>query len=59
MKSIFEYRKPVTRQEPKDSLAALRETLEQLNAEATETPQTADLKRILMARIEEIERKLA
>lgn len=49
----------MARQEPKDSLAALRETLEQLNAEATETPQIVDLKRILMARIEEIERKLA
>lgn len=56
--SIFEHRKPIdeTRGEP---LEKLRATLTRLNADPEETPGIADLKRILAARIAEMERKTA
>lgn len=37
----------------------LRQTLDRLEAETEETPQIADLKRILAGRIAELERKTA
>lgn len=57
--SIFEHRKPAAAQMHRDSIQALRETLEHLNAEPEELPRIADLKRILTARIHELERKSA
>lgn len=56
--SMFEFRKPIAGQAHRDLLATLRETLEHLNAEP-ETPRIADLKRILAARIHELESKSA
>jgi hypothetical protein len=57
--SIFEYRKPVSEHAHRSQLMTLRETLEKLEAEREETPRTADLKRILAARITELEQKTA
>jgi len=57
--SIFEYRKPTKTQTPRDLLGTLRTTLARLEAEAVETPRVAELKRILSARIAEIERMSA
>ena len=57
--SIFEFRKPPVGGTVRDALKTLRETLKRLNAEFDETPCIADLKRILAARIAEIEQKSA
>lgn len=57
--SIFQHRKPYGDRPLRDSLATLRKTLEQLDAELVETPQIAELKRILAERISEMERKTA
>lgn len=57
--SIFEHRKPPAAQAHRDSIAALRETLDRLNAEPEESPRIADLKRILTARIHQLESKSA
>jgi hypothetical protein len=57
MMSIFEHRRPPTTNQSRDALSTLRATLERLEAEQEETPQLADLKRILMTRILEMERR--
>jgi BMFP domain-containing protein YqiC len=57
--SIFEHRKPVAAQSSRDVLSTLRSTLEKLEAQADETPQMANLKRILTDRISQLERKSA
>jgi hypothetical protein len=57
--SIFEFRKPVSEQPHRNQLVVLRKTLERLEAEPEETQQIADLKRILVGRIAELERKTA
>ena len=57
--SIFACRKPSSERPFRDSLATLRGTLEQLEAEPVETQQLVDLKRILAGRIAEMERKTA
>lgn len=57
--SIFARRKPSSERPFRDSLATLRRTLELLEAEPVETPQLAELKRILAGRIAEMERKTA
>ncbi|MGC2613122.1 MAG: hypothetical protein WA354_03755 [Terracidiphilus sp.] len=57
--SIFEFRKPVAEQPHRNQLVMLRQTLDRLEAETEETPQIADLKRILAGRIAELERKTA
>lgn len=57
--SIFGRRGPAIERPRRDSLAVLRKTLEQLEAEPMETPQLADLKRILVGRIAEMERETA
>jgi hypothetical protein len=57
--SIFEYRKPVAAHSQRDMLGTLRKTLEKLEEEPEETPQVADLKRILGGRIAELERESA
>lgn len=57
--SIFACRKPSSEKPCRDSLAVLRKTLEQLQAEPVETHRIADLKRILAGRIAEMERKTA
>ena len=59
MASIFEYRKPASIQSQRDKLRKLRETLEQLESEGEQTPQIAQLKGILTARIQELESKTA
>jgi hypothetical protein len=59
MISIFEYRKPVHDRPHRSQLLVLQETLKSLEAETEETAQTADLKRILVNRIAELERKTA
>jgi hypothetical protein len=55
--SIFFHRKPTDVQKPKDLVATLRSTLRKLEAEAKETPRIADLKRIIVLRIAELEGK--
>jgi len=55
--SIFEYRKLSGRETTRNALKVLRETLEKLNADPEETPSVVDLKRILTAKIAELERK--
>ena len=57
--SIFEYRKPACTQDSRDVLSLLRSTLKSLEAEAEMTPQTVELKKILVSRISELERKKA
>ncbi len=57
--SIFKHRKPVHDYPHRSQLAVLRETLQSLEAETDQTEQTADLKRILVNRIAELERKTA
>jgi hypothetical protein len=57
--SIFEHRNPPAEQLPPDLLIKLRTTLERLHAQAVETPQMADLKRILTGKIAELERTSA
>jgi BMFP domain-containing protein YqiC len=57
--SLFEHRKPMAAQSSRDVLSTLRSTLEKLEAEAEETPQMSNLKRILADRISELERKSA
>jgi len=59
MMSIFEDFKAAASQSHDDTLAKLRETLDRLEAEREETPQIASLKRVLSARIQEIESKTA
>jgi hypothetical protein len=59
MSSMFEYRKPAVGESQRNKLATLRETLRSLEAEHEETGQIADLKRILAARIRELESKPA
>lgn len=59
MMSIFEHRKPGAGESHRNTLLKLRETLEQLEAEREETPQITSLKRILAARIQELESKTA
>jgi hypothetical protein len=53
--SIFEFRKPAGKQPHRSQLVVLCETLKRLEAEPLETPQIADLKRILAGRIAEME----
>jgi hypothetical protein len=55
--SIFGHRKPRAVEHPRDQLATLRNTLKKLEAESEETPRIAELKRILAARIVELEVK--
>ena len=55
--SLFEHRKPSAAQRRPDLLNGLRATLEKLEAESEETPQMAELKRILSSRIAELERR--
>jgi hypothetical protein len=55
--SIFEFRKPAGEQAHRNQLVMLRQTLNRLVEEPEETPQIADLKRILADRIAELERK--
>ena len=57
--SIFGPRKPVARAPKRNLLTTLRETLQHLEAEPEETPQIANLKRILLNRIAEMERESA
>ena len=57
--SFFEHLKPTAGQPPRDVLGTLRSTLERLEAEQEDTPQITDLKRILMGRIAEMERRRA
>ena len=57
--SIFEHRKPTAARRERDLLGTLRMTLQKLEEEPEETPQMADLKRILSGRIAEMERKTA
>jgi hypothetical protein len=58
--SIFEHRKPAQGEHAsRDALTTLRETLMRLEAEFDDTPRITDLKRILAARIAEMERKSA
>jgi hypothetical protein len=57
--SIFQYRKPVSKQPHRGQLVTLRATLKSLEAESEETARPADLKRILLNRIAELERKTA
>jgi hypothetical protein len=57
--SIFEHRKPAEARSRRDVLGTLRMTLQKLEEEPEETPQIADLKRILMGRIAEMERRSA
>jgi hypothetical protein len=57
--SIFEHRKPQSEQQPLDLLCKLRSTLEKLEVQTVQTPQMADLKRILTGKIAELERKSA
>jgi len=49
----------VAAQSSRDVLSTLRSTLEKLEAQADETPQMANLKRILTDRISQLERKSA
>lgn len=56
--SMFGYRKPVLSESHRDPLTTLRETLDRLEAE-DESPRIEDLKRILAARIHEMEKKTA
>ena len=53
--SMFEYRKPPARMPARDDLKILQKTLDRLNADPEETPGIVDLKRILAARIAEME----
>lgn len=57
--SVFDFRKPVSNEPAQDPLNKLRETLERLNADPEETPGIVDLKRILSARIAELESRSA
>jgi len=57
--SIFEFRKPAAGESHRDTLLTLRETIQRLEAEPQQTPQTATLKRILAVRIQELESKTA
>jgi hypothetical protein len=57
--SIFEFRKPVGEQPHRNQLVVLRETLQKLETEPSETPQIAELKRILSGKITELERRTA
>ena len=56
---LFRDRKPAERQHSRDPLTALRATMANLEAEREETQRIVELKRILAARIAEIERKEA
>jgi hypothetical protein len=56
---IFEHPKPSKDELTRDALTTLRQTLKRLNSEFDETPRIADLKRILAARIAEMESKSA
>ena len=55
--SFFEYRKVEEIDPTLKALSRLRETLDGLDTERDETPQIAELKRILAGRIAEMERK--
>ncbi len=57
--SVFDYRKPAAKHPSRDLLEILRTTLAKIEAEPEQTPQLADLKRILMGRIAELERRTA
>lgn len=57
--SIFEFRKCPECAPARDELKTLRQTLERLEADPDETPGVLDLKRLLAARIAEMERKSA
>lgn len=57
MMSPFAFRKPSGNQPPRDLLKTLRTTLALLDAEPEQTPQMANLKRILAGRIAELERR--
>ena len=57
--SFFEFHKPETVDLARKTISRLRETLDRLECEREETPQIADLKRILARRIAEMERKTA
>ena len=59
MMSFFHDRKPVEAQSHRDPLNALRATLANLEAEEDQTPRIVELRRILAARIAEIERGTA
>ncbi|HMG84115.1 MAG TPA: hypothetical protein VK574_00140 [Terracidiphilus sp.] len=57
--SFFTNRKVEEINPTRKTLSRLRETLDGLESERDETPQIADLKRILAGRIAEMERKTA
>jgi hypothetical protein len=57
--ALFEYRKAPLGHNRPDALARLRATLDRLNADPEDTPGIVELKRILAARIAELERKSA
>jgi hypothetical protein len=59
MMDFFHDRKPVEGQRPRDPLNTLRATLACLEAEPEATPRVIQLRRILAARIAEMERKSA
>jgi hypothetical protein len=57
--SLFEYHRPGQIDPSHTALSKLRETLDGLEDEREETPQIAELRRILAGRIAELERKTA
>lgn len=57
--SLFEYHKSGQIDPTRTALSRLRETLDALEHEREETPQIAELRRILAGRIAEMERKTA
>jgi hypothetical protein len=57
--SLFEYRKAPPGYYKPDALEKLRATLDRLNADPEDTPGIAELKRIIEARIAELERRSA
>ncbi len=57
--SVFTHRKPPSEHPTRSLLATLRETLRRLEAEPVETQKISNLKRLIAARIAEIEHKKA
>jgi len=57
--SIFGYHKPTVIESNPDALRKLRQTIKHLEAEREQTPQIANLKRVLATRIQELESKTA
>ena len=55
--SVFTYRKPGGEIPARSTLETLKRTMKNLEAANAETPQIADLKRILAGRIAELEGK--